>query len=268
VKLETRALVLMSVWLGACGGDDQPPPLADFDAPERTGSSSTSGAGGGGSSIPTPSETGGAGTGNPASGTGGANSYIPTPTETGSMNVAGQGGAGTGTGPTPPTETCSQGTWTGNFSARSAADLQQLVGYTHVTGTLYVGTSASASGTDVTSLLALSCLEQVDGSLTLLENPVLIDLEGLEQLAFVGDDFTVSTNASLRSLEAVTQLVVGDVLHLRANPQLTLLGAGLLSATTLYINENAALPQCRADALANELGLLCNCAGNSESSCE
>ncbi|MEY2931832.1 MAG: hypothetical protein RL033_2581 [Pseudomonadota bacterium] len=246
----------MSVWLGACGGEDQPPALADYDGPDRSRSSTTAGAGGG--SIPTPNE--GAGGSSAASGVAGSSgSYIPTPVESEPVGMTGQAGASA----SPPVADCSLGTWAGNFDARSAADLQQLTGYTHVAGSLYVGTSSSSSGTDVTSLLALGCLEQVEGSVTILENPALRDLRGLEQLAIVGDDFTVSTNAQLRSLAALTDLVVTDVLHVRANPQLTLLSAGILSAGELYIDENAALPQCRAELLAEALGLLCNCEDNS-----
>jgi hypothetical protein len=179
--------------------------------------------------------------------------------QAGSTGLGGQGGAPA----TPPAAPCSRGTWTGDFSARSAADLQQLSGYTHVTGTLYVGVSSSATTTDVTSLSALSCLEQVDGSVTILENSFLRDLAGLERLGLVGVNFTVSTNAQITTLEALTELVVLDVLHIRANPELTTLGGGILSAGNMYINENAALPQCRAEALAMALGLTCNCEDNS-----
>lgn len=268
VKLALRALALMSVWLGACGGEDQPPALADYDMPDRPRSNAPAGVGGS-SSIPTPGE--GAGGSSASSGSAGsAGSYIPTPVEEG---PAQQGSAGTsgqaGASASPPVADCSLGTWAGDFDARSAADLQQLTGYTQVTGGLYVGPSSSSSGTDVTSLLALSCLEQVGASVTILENPALRDLQGLEQLSLVGDDFTISTNAQLRSLAALTDLVVTDVLHIRANPQLTLLSEDVLSAGELYIEENPALPQCRADLLAEALGLPCNCQDNSLSdSCE
>lgn len=269
VKLTAQTLVLMSVWLSSCGGEDQPAALQDFEAAQAGSGSTGSGAGGDGSS-PAPGALGGASGSSPAGGAGGSGSYIPTPVETGPAELEPVGpvntGGQAGTGSTSP---CSQGTWTGDFSARSTAELQQINGYTHVTGALYVGVSSSAVTTDVSSLAALSCLERVDGDVTILENHNLEDLDGLERLAFVGRNFTVSTNAQVTTLAALTQLVVAEVLHIRANPLLTTLGDGILSATTMYINENPALPQCRADALALELDLTCNCENNSaEDSCE
>lgn len=267
VKLSAQILVLMSVWLGSCGGEDQPSALQDFDTPVPTRSGSTaSGTGGAGNTSPPGAGDGSGGSTRTEGGSSG--SYIPTPMETGPtamdpvepMNTGGQAG----TASTAPVEPCSLGTWLGNFSARSAAELQQLSGYTHVSGRLYVGVSSSGVTTDVTSLAALSCLEQVDGEVHILENHNLRDLAGLERLALVGGNFTVSTNAQIATLEALTGLVVTDVLHIRANPQLTTLGDGILSAAVMYINENPALPQCLAEALALDLGLTCNCENNAE----
>ena len=258
------------VLLTACGGPDHAPGLQDYsdDGEPRvltssTGGSTANAAGAGGTQG-----TGGSGGG----GAGSSSTYIPTPPE-GNAGTSSMGGTtstppneGQGGSATTTAEPCSLGTWASNFIAYSQAGLQQLNGYTRVTGNLYIGTSSSTSATDVTTLSPLGCLQVVEGSFTILESPLLTNLVGLEHLQQVGD-FTLSTNAGLETLQGPTGLIVLSFLHIRANAALRSLSDGILSATDLFINDNPVLPQCRADALAASIGLPCQCAGNADSPC-
>jgi hypothetical protein len=250
----------MSVLLGACGGSDHAPALLDVDEDTRLDGSEPGFAGASGNN---------GASGSSGANSGGAGSYIPTPMETepgqlppvtDPMGQAGQGGqAGSSSQPSQP---CSRGTLTGNFSARSQSDLQDLSGYTEVTGELYVGTSASASATDVSSLAAMSCLRTVGGHFTILENPLLTNLHGLEALEQV-TRLTISTNSGLETLEGPTALAVSTILNIRANRSLTSLGTGITGAVDLYISDNSSLPLCEANAFATRLGVACQyCTGN------
>ena len=265
------ACVSTLVWLlMACGGSDRAPALQDYSDDGLPRDMASSSAGGGAANL---SGAGGAGGTEASQGTGASSgTYIPTPPEgaAGASSTAGatsappgegQGGSGATT-----LDPCSLGTWDDDFTAYSQAGLQQLSGYTRVTGELYIGTSSSTSATDVTSLSALGCLQVVEGSVTILESPRLTNLAGLEHLEQV-ESFTISTNAGLETLAGPQALLVLDFLHVRANGALRSLSDGILDAAVLYINDNPVLPQCRAEALSMSLGLLCQCAGNADSPC-
>jgi hypothetical protein len=258
------------VLLTACGGPDHAPVLQDYsdDGEPRGLTSST-----GGSTANTTGAAGTQGTGGSGGGEAGSSStYIPTPAE-GTAGTSSLGGStsappneGQGGSATTAAAPCSLGTWANDFIAYSQAGLQQLNGYTRVTGNLYIGTSSSTSATDVTTLSPLRCLEVVEGSFTILESPLLTNLVGLEHLQQAGD-FTLSTNAGLETLEGPAGLIVLSFLHIRANAALRSLSDGIIGATDLFINDNPVLPQCRAEAFAASIGLSCECAGNANSPC-
>jgi hypothetical protein len=255
----------------ACGGSDHAPALQDYsDDGESRGATSNSTGGSSASTV----GAGGAQGASASAGTGAASgTYIPTPVEgaAGTSSLGGSAstspGGGQGGSGTTTVEPCSLGIWDDDFTAYSQTDVQQLSGYTRVTGQFYVGTSSSTSATDVTSLSALGCLQVVEGDFTILESPLLTNLQGLERLEEVAK-FTISTNAGLETLEGPTALVVLGVLHIRANGALRSLSQGILDAADLYINENPLLPQCRAEAFAASMGLSCQCEGNAASPCD
>jgi len=270
VKLDPCVATLVSLLLAACGGTDRAPALQDYsdDGEPRVLTSASAG----GSSANAARAGGAQGAGTPVGAGAATGTYIPTPTEgvAGTSSMAGATSAppGEGQGGSGATnvEPCSLGTWAADFTAYSQAGLQPLRGYTRVTGDLYVGTSSSSSATDVTSLSALGCLQVVEGSFTILESPGLANLVGLERLEQV-EDFTLSTNAGLETLQGPTELIVLGTLHIRANGALRSLTDRIVDALELYIHDNPVLPQCRAEAFAGALGLPCQCAGNADSPC-
>jgi hypothetical protein len=254
----TAGALIALGWLGAmacAGSDERPPTLGDFNLGGSGGSDDDdddvrddAGAGQSGSST-----SGTAGSRNTGAG--------------GSAGAAGTGGtAGTsngGSGGTGSSDLCQGGTWEGDFTAYEQAGLSDLSGYSEVTGDLYIGGNIDLTTTDVSSLGALSCLETVTGFISIFDSPALVDLSGLEALRQAGR-LSVTNNAGLVSLEGLNELVITGSLTVRSNPSLLTLGAGVLGTSAVVIGDNAALPQCVADAFAEQLGQECTCSENDD----
>lgn len=165
---------------------------------------------------------------------------------------------------------CTRGTLTGAADIFSQADIADFAGYTRITGSLYVGTNISIAFTNVSSLQALECLEVVEGEVTILESPELVDLTGLENLESA-EALKISFNSGLESLNGLTNLSLGSGgLLVRSNPALTELTDGIVALEpmgTVDILNNSSLPDCAAEALATSLGTTCSCSGNGTGTC-
>ncbi|GLQ30451.1 InlB B-repeat-containing protein [Litoribrevibacter albus] len=125
---------------------------------------------------------------------------------------------------------CLEQPWQGNYTITSAQDIEALMGYTSVTGTLSIGSSSTpstgltnvtgleclntlgtlnvAANPDLTNLDGLSGVTKITGNLSIYNNPSLTSISGLENLATVAN-ITISNNASLPNLNGLEK--VGQV---------------------------------------------------------
>ncbi len=90
------------------------------------------------------------------------------------------------------------------------------------------------SGADITDLTPLTVLDSLDGSFSVVDNPVLPTLTGLENLGYMeGRDFRIEDNASLVSIAALAGLTTIDlsIIKVRNHPVLASL-AGLENLTS------------------------------------
>ncbi len=119
---------------------------------------------------------------------------------------------------------------------------------TKIIGTVWIGDAASS--TEISNLNGLSMLTSI-GILYIVNNSVLVDLSGLNNLDTVQYGLTISENDSLLSLTGLENLkYVGGNLGITDNASLTDL-SGLINLTTigadmpnyygLYINDNHVL---------------------------
>jgi hypothetical protein len=228
-----------------CSDEDRPPAIGDYIG---------EGAGGG--------AAGSASAGTAGSGPSGSAGSADDAGAAGSSGAAGSAGAA-GSGGTASSDTCRGDTRDSGLDVFAQATLEQLRGYRVVDGDLYIGGNINVTATDVSSLAALSCLETVTGHFSIFDSPDLRDLSGLERLTQV-NRLSITNNVGLETLEQLNNLVVEDSLTVRNNPSLSVLGDGIVGASELAIGNNATLPQCLADALAERLGSACTCAMNDE----
>ena len=139
----------------------------------------------------------------------------------------------------------------GPVSIRSNAAFTSLEGLNNLTtaGGLLVSTPA------VVSLNGLSSLSSIEGDLTIQQTRELTSLAGLGELASVAGDITIgrASESGCTSPEcgnrALTDLALGN---------LSSLGGGL------RIDDNPALPTCQTEALAERLGVVCDCSENND----
>ena len=134
------------------------------------------------------------------------------------------------------------------------------------------------SGTALTSLAGLGTVTSIAGSLRLIGNTALSDTAGLAGLTDIGADLMVNENPAMATLSLPALASVGASgpppgqsgpssrqFYVASNPMLTRIDVPALTfvgAGGVRINNNAALPQCQADAVAAKTGKTCDCAGN------
>ena len=108
---------------------------------------------------------------------------------------------------TSPTATCAGGVWSGDYTARSQADLDLLARYTQVTGNLQI------ASTELTSMTGPACLEAVGGTLRFTENRYLARIDGFDQLETIGGSLRFEYNGSGLVVDGFDDLysVGGDV---------------------------------------------------------
>jgi hypothetical protein len=97
---------------------------------------------------------------------------------------------GLGCGITP---TCDKGTYEGNLTLATEADIAVLEGYSHITGYLFIRES------DYTCIDFLACLESARG-LAVENNEYLRDINGFGNVEEVPFNITISRNPMLESL--------------------------------------------------------------------
>jgi hypothetical protein len=86
------------------------------------------------------------------------------------------------------------------------------------------------SGNDITNLAGLNTVNEIEGSLHILDCPSLSNLVGLEGLSSISNDLWVSTNNNLDSLYGLNSLnYIGGALQISENPSLTDIGLFSLS---------------------------------------
>ncbi len=120
---------------------------------------------------------------------------------------------------------CNDSSWEGDYTIDDAEDLENLSGYSTVTGNLTI--------TNISSLEGMQCLTTIGGNF-LINNNNLVTLDGLNGLETINSSFFIDTNPALE-----------DILSGLEN--LTTIGGFLL------INNNSNLPQSQTQDLIDQL---------------
>jgi hypothetical protein len=155
----------------------------------------------------------------------------------------------TDTGTETDNDTCTMGTYQDDFIVYTAADLDALVGYTSIEGTLDIGCQ------DCTDLEPLACLESVGnlnvGACThdIAENLICLetmvaDLSGLDNLTTVDFSLSILCNDEIDELSALSSVTSAKSVWIYHLPALTDLD-GLSGIETLegrlWLGDNASL---------------------------
>ena len=107
-------------------------------------------------------------------------------------------------------------TCTGDFEILSDDDLPQVAGCSVINGSLDI------EGLTQTDLLALNQLENVTGSLLIMNNEALESTTGLDNLTNVGEDLLISFNDALMNLNGLDSVQsVGNTLSLSNSSSLS-----------------------------------------------
>ena len=81
------------------------------------------------------------------------------------------------------------------------------------------------NGADIVDLSALSSLQEIEGSLTIADNPLLVSLSGLDNLAKIGNELIIIFNPMLENLDELGALQAVQGFYLDSNPKLQTLSA-------------------------------------------
>ena len=127
------------------------------------------------------------------------------------------------------TDSCTMGDFVGTVSVYSMADIEEAAGYTTIVGDLSIMNCPMCY-----ELVALSCLAEVNGAVTISGVDALPDVDGLDALATVGGDLAIYDNSSLTNLDGLG--VLTDV------------GGEFLS-----ISNNVLLPDCEVCQVLDQL---------------
>lgn len=135
--------------------------------------------------------------------------------------------------------------YTGDATLQSQAEVDAFASnnYTEVTGNLNIGIDNAGVPTNIDDLSGLSSLTAVGGNL-FINNTVLTELDGLENLVSVGEILSILRNEALVSLASLQHLtLVENIFAIVENPVLTNLnGLGnLTDLNVLVITDNPAL---------------------------
>ncbi|WP_162417840.1 hypothetical protein [Cyclobacterium roseum] len=114
------------------------------------------------------------------------------------------------------------GVFTGSIAlaTQAAVDSFSLKGYEAIQGDLLLGQSAADEPDPVTDLRGLSTLQEIQGNLSLLENPSLKSVMGLHRLQVISGTLTIQDNERLESLADLFRLNYVRELRLIQNPNL------------------------------------------------
>jgi hypothetical protein len=155
-------------------------------------------------------------------------------------------------------QACDRGAWEGDFRIYGSDDIEELSGFTVVTGRLDI------SLTQLSTLRGLECLQRVDQLLTVAGNESLDTLDGLSGLVSVGG-LHLLNNDSLTSLDGLDGITsIEDRLDIGGNDGLTSLDglSGIINIQrVLFVTYNSVLPTCEATDLLGRLigfdGFIC-----------
>ncbi|WP_162342771.1 hypothetical protein [Cyclobacterium salsum] len=114
------------------------------------------------------------------------------------------------------------GVFTGSIAlaTQAAVDSFSRKGYEAIQGDLLLGQSAADEPDPVTDLSGLSTLQEIQGNLSLLENPSLKSVMGLHRLQVISGTLTIQDNERLESLADLFRLNYVRELRLIQNPNL------------------------------------------------
>jgi hypothetical protein len=94
--------------------------------------------------------------------------------------------------------------------------------------------NVTVSGKDITSLAGLGNITEIDGSLTIADNPSLANIDGLENLTYIARTLTLDNNAILTNLDGFNHLMfISLSLFITNNP---LLGTCAVEAICFYLD--------------------------------
>lgn len=149
-------------------------------------------------------------------------------------------------------ETCKMGTFRGNYTIGSPFALEELAGYTAVTGDLLITLS-----TELTDLAELECLEVVGGAVRIDYNNRLVSLDGLQHLTTIGTYLDVNWNPLLETADLRALTSVGWSFSISNNAMLENLNLGSLEyvGESFYISGNESLV-CDEDALLDGVDIV------------
>lgn len=127
--------------------------------------------------------------------------------ETGDATTGGPPIEGLGCDPPPA---CDRGVFDGSVNVKTQADIDEIAGYTGITGRLAV------SNSDVECLTFLSCMESVGHDLNIFGNDLLTDVSGLDNITEVGaiqdgpllpgGHVTISENSALVDFDSLNNI--------------------------------------------------------------
>ncbi|MBU1168082.1 MAG: hypothetical protein KKD44_00815 [Proteobacteria bacterium] len=113
-----------------------------------------------------------------------------------------------------------KGAWEGDYEINNRTDLNELSGYTSVTGNLLITHATVSTGegtvpipTRISSLSALESLTEIGGSLTIKYVTTLESLDGLKNLTSIGGDIVLKGLPALTSMDGFKNLttISGDL---------------------------------------------------------
>lgn len=107
---------------------------------------------------------------------------------------------------------CDKGVFDGSLTITTPADVQEIAGYTEITGRLAIANS------EVECLNFLSCLTSVGHDLNIFDNDALVDVSGLDNVTAIGaavdgtlvpgGTLTISENDALVDFDSLNQVAV------------------------------------------------------------
>lgn len=147
---------------------------------------------------------------------------------------------------------CNGGVWQGGVDVHDESGLAALEGYTEITGDLEISNSS------LPNLDSLGCLVRVGGELSVVNNSVLTDIDGLQGVEEIGGGLKIESCGSITGF-AMDQLVsLGGYLSIGDNGSLESFTMSSLGSTgdRLTIGDNHVMSDFDLSALASVEGFV------------
>jgi hypothetical protein len=134
------------------------------------------------------------------------------------------------------------GTFNGDVTLLNQNEVNNfgIFGYANINGSLKIGIYHTAS--NIVDLTPLSHLENIDGALTIENNPNLQNLDGLNSLISV-EELRIDVNSSLASITSLDNLVEVGNIYISSNEILNSLNGlnGIINASDVFVDNNNSL---------------------------